>query len=223
MDNKLRAELEKNSQENDEAPASLEAEISLVREALEQDKATIDDLGRQITDKELEAQNQRAMQKQVELDVSQVRDQISRVGREKEAVDRRLGNKWNVYGNRIRQVIDNLNGRTWSGYVPLGPLGEFVELLDQSWHVPVKAAIGPYMASWVVGNVADRRTLLEILLRNGKCVICVSSSGNYVSLIVFHSQNVRVLVSRMDNFDYSSGVPQEGIPTILRVLRVSRL
>lgn len=165
---KLLGEQEKNSSENDEVAASLKQDISLVRDARNSDQATIDDLERQINDKELYSQNQRAARDQVSLDAAELAKQIGRLETQKSAFELRIQSKWNIYGTRIQQVIRDVGLQTWTGSTPIGPIGDFVELLDQSWHVAVKAAIGSYMTAWIVGHVDDRRLLNNILRRHGK-------------------------------------------------------
>lgn len=86
----------------------------------------------------------------------------------KQQLEQRLGNKWNIYGKNIGDALKMIERATWRGGKPIGPLGDFVELKDRKWIIPVKISIGSLMSAWIVEHADDRQPLRDILVQRGK-------------------------------------------------------
>lgn len=131
----------------------------------------MDNAASQLRDRELEIQTQDAARKEKETEFNDLNNQRGRLQDQKEALNGRLADKWNVYGRGIKQVIEQVERQRWKGVKPIGPLGDYVELRDRSWDVPIKIAVGSLMSAWIVDDPEDRRTLKDILTHFRKFVL----------------------------------------------------
>ena len=127
----------------------------------------MEDLSARIAEAEdSEANQQNLVTKETEFNAKN--NERGRFQQQKAQLEQRLTNKWNMYGSRIGEVIQQVDKAEWRGGKPIGPLGDYVELRQREWIIPVKVAIGNLMGSWVVEHADDRLKLRDILVHYGK-------------------------------------------------------
>ena len=128
----------------------------------------MEDLSARIVEAErdAEAKQQDLVAKEAEFNVKN--NTRGHFQQQKEQLEQRLANKWNIYGSRIGEVIKQVERTEWRGGKPIGPLGDYVELKQREWVIPVKVAIGGLMGSWIVEHADDRLKLRDILAHYGK-------------------------------------------------------
>lgn len=126
------------------------------------------DLAIRINDAESELQTKEALRQAKQTAFASKNHERAQNLNHKQQLEQRLGNKWNIYGNNIGQALKMIDRGTWRGGKPVGPLGDFVELKDRKWIVPVKIAIGSLMSAWIVEHADDRQSLKDILAQCSK-------------------------------------------------------
>jgi chromosome segregation ATPase len=167
---RIRVEEEKIQQNADGSRAALEADVVQRRQERESVQKEMEDSSARITEteKDFEAKQQNLAAKEAEFNLKN--NERGRYKQQKEQLEQRLANKWNIYGSRIGEVIKQVDGTQWRGGKPIGPLGDYVELRQREWIIPIKVAIGNLMGSWIVEHADDRPKLRDILVHYGKLV-----------------------------------------------------
>lgn len=137
------------------------------RQEREAARKGMEDLNARIAEAEdSEANQQRLAAKETEFNAKN--NERGRFQQQKAQLEQRLTNKWNIYGSRIGEVIQQVDRTEWRGGKPIGPLGDYVELRQREWIIPVKVSIGNLMGSWIVEHADDRLKLKDILAHYGK-------------------------------------------------------
>lgn len=72
------------------------------------------------------------------------------------------------YGNRLREVLNEIGSRNWRGEIPVGPFGQHVKVKDMRYANVLRSYLGNAMSSFAVTNADDRRQLKEILDKYNK-------------------------------------------------------
>jgi structural maintenance of chromosomes protein 6 len=102
----------------------------------------------------------------------QLQDWQRRIREVQEAINMtQSGNKdpHAAFGNNIRKVLSDIQGQTWLGRTPIGPLGLYVDLDDFStWGELMRTYIGGQMRSFAIQDARDFKKLKDILSRHGK-------------------------------------------------------
>jgi structural maintenance of chromosomes protein 6 len=82
-------------------------------------------------------------------------------------------NELNRFGRRIPEILKAIDGTSWTGAKPIGPLGRYVKLRPNcgGYADIMKTQIGRTMFAFVVENGRDREQLLRILKAHGKYVL----------------------------------------------------
>lgn len=160
---KIHTEEEKIQQSTDGTRAALEADIAEHKAERYQIQQKMQELTVRINEIDANSQTteQLVQQKKTEFDTKN-HERGQHQG-QKAQLEQRLNNKWNIYGNSIGEVIKMVDKTRWRGIKPIGPLGDYVELKQREWIIPVKIAIGSLMSSWIVEHADDRIELKRIL------------------------------------------------------------
>lgn len=117
------------------------------------------------------------------------------------------------FGSNIGAVMERIKRAQWRAGPPLGPLGQYVQLEDESYRPVLESALGGLMCSFAVRCDEDRLTLLRILTE------CSRAQG--YSVAGMSSRFPPVLQWRGDLFDYSRGDLSSRGETILSKLKFS--
>lgn len=117
------------------------------------------------------------------------------------------------FGNNIGVVMDRIKRATWRAGPPLGPLGQYVQLEDESYRGVLESLLGSLMCQFAVRCDEDRLTLLKILTE------CSRTQGYAVAGMM--SKFPPVLQWRGDLFDYSRGDLSSRGETVLSKLKFS--
>ncbi|TFY75234.1 hypothetical protein EWM64_g8778 [Hericium alpestre] len=108
-----------------------------------------------------------------------------------------------VYGRDMERVLGEIDRMQWHGEKPIGPFGRYIKAKEpELWAVPLRHVLGGLMSTFAVTDHRDRNALKNLLNRTG-------------------NQNINVVVSEVDLFDYSRGEPPTGYTTVLRAIEVS--
>lgn len=70
-----------------------------------------------------------------------------------------------LFGTGIHRVLQEIDRAHWTGPKPLGPLGQYIHLLDERYGPVIHSIMGDAMCGFSVRNARDRAQLLEILKR----------------------------------------------------------
>lgn len=117
------------------------------------------------------------------------------------------------FGNNIGTVMDRIQRAQWRAGPPLGPLGRYVQLEDESYRPVLESYLGGLMCQFAVRCDEDRLTLLRILTE------CSRHQGYGVTGM--SSKFPPVLQWRGDMFDYSRGDLSSRGETVLSKLKFS--
>lgn len=118
------------------------------------------------------------------------------------------------FGNNIRMVMDRIQKANWRAGAPLGPLGRYVQLEDESYRGVLESYLGGLMNQFAVRCDEDRLTLLKILTE------CSRGQHGY-SVAGMPNKFPPVLQWRGDLFDYSRGDLSARGETVLSKLKFS--
>ncbi|KAF8527504.1 P-loop containing nucleoside triphosphate hydrolase protein [Hysterangium stoloniferum] len=139
--------------------------------------------------------------RQMVNDVNAARKDVEAAISNIEQCQRKDGDELRIYGQDLSTVLKHVKDETWMGEVPIGPFGLFVSVKDPKWTHVMRMQIGQLMTSWAVTDNRDRHKLKKIL----------DHSGN---------NNIQIIITEVDLFDYSRGEPPSDILTALRVLDI---
>lgn len=117
------------------------------------------------------------------------------------------------FGNNIGAVMDRIRKAQWRAGPPLGPLGQYVQLEDESYRGVLESYLGGLMCQFAVRCDEDRQTLLKILTE------CSRSHGYSVAGMA--TKFPPVLQWKGDMFDYSRGDLSSRGETVLSKLKFS--
>ncbi|KZV80287.1 P-loop containing nucleoside triphosphate hydrolase protein [Exidia glandulosa HHB12029] len=107
-----------------------------------------------------------------------------------------------VFGPNTANILEDIKKTQWHGSrAPIGPLGMHVELVDPTYGSAIRNLLGRVLFGYAVADLRDMQRLRQILARH-------------------RSSQVTIAITDVDVFDYSAGEPDEGVPTILRALKV---
>jgi chromosome segregation ATPase len=110
-------------------------------------------------------------------------------------------NYLNAYGPNMPKLFQLVQTeRRWRGPI-VGPIGSVVKIRDSQWAQVLESVIGNTLNAFCVTNVSDRQLLLQ-LMREANCL------------------EIPIITGSDEHFDYSSGEPERGILTVLRVLDI---
>lgn len=70
-----------------------------------------------------------------------------------------------LFGTGIHRVLQEIDRAQWTGPKPLGPLGQYIHLLDERYGPVIHSIMGEAMCGFSVRNASDRTKLLDILRR----------------------------------------------------------
>ncbi|KAF9018540.1 P-loop containing nucleoside triphosphate hydrolase protein [Hymenopellis radicata] len=108
-----------------------------------------------------------------------------------------------AYGRNMPQLLERIKRQKWYGEMPLGPLGVHVKCKDpEQWGELLRKQLGNMLTAFSVTDPRDNRILKDML----------KSSGN---------ENLLVIITERDMFDFSSGEPPSHMLTVLRALEIS--
>lgn len=110
-------------------------------------------------------------------------------------------NRMTAFGTNIPQLLRLIDQDQRWRQKPVGPIGAHLKLKDRKWAPVLESVIGNTLNAFCVTNHHDRNILQE-LKRRANC------------------NDVPILTGSDEAFDYSSGEPEEGVLTILRVLHI---
>ncbi|KAI0269879.1 P-loop containing nucleoside triphosphate hydrolase protein [Gloeopeniophorella convolvens] len=182
-----------------------------------------DDLNQRLDQAKADIQSAEANLKQAEADVREKQEEANALRTQGQEIEREITaaqsaamgareqmqrcidqqkNSLAPYGNRLDDVLRRIDRMRWHGQKPLGPLGVYVKVKDQSWANLLRSNLGGHMASFAVTDSRDLPVLKGLL----------KESGN---------PSINVFVTEVDLFDYSQGEPAPHYTTILRVLDIS--
>ncbi|KAJ6525222.1 hypothetical protein DFH09DRAFT_173736 [Mycena vulgaris] len=110
--------------------------------------------------------------------------------------------RYAAYGKDIQRVVEQVNRANWHGEKPLGPLGIYVTVRDNTWAELLRNQLGQLLSSFAVTDARDIGPMKQIL----------SAHGNGRTVVHFY---------KPDLFDYSQGEPPADVLTVLRALDIS--
>lgn len=192
---------------------TLQAEHASAMEAMRTAESRANEAEEEATTKNKESEAKAA-------DFQKVYNELGTLKAQATDLEKGLANKWTAYGNNIPRVLKQIEAAQWRGKKPIGPLGDYVELVQKDWIVPVKLSIGGAMSSWLVENNDDQKQLRGILTNNQKQVFHYNVYRLSLIEACLYSPNPSITVSRFDVFNFSHGEPAPQVPTIYRVLKV---
>jgi chromosome segregation ATPase len=158
---------------------------------------------------------------QRELD--EARQRITDCGMQCRNLENQIANRLEAYGSHLPNVLERLRRERWHGEVPIGPLGEYVNLREKRWQQLIRAQLGGFMFSFVITDARDRALLRKILNDSQKYVTFeFSYFPTWFDISVCKcSPHMQIIVSQRDLFDYHHGEPPSNYLTVLRALNVS--
>ncbi|KAF8727723.1 hypothetical protein AX14_007074 [Amanita brunnescens Koide BX004] len=135
--------------------------------------------------------------------IKELKSQVVRFQEIIEQCKRKENDKFIPYGNNIKTALDRIGRMKWSGEVPLGPLGLYVNAKEPAkWGNVLRYYLGQYLTAFAITDARDRPILKKLL----------AELGNPNTLIVIYEK---------DMFDYSRGeLPPETL-TVHRALDIS--
>lgn len=64
------------------------------------------------------------------------------------------------------QAIRQLYEKGSFSELPLGPIGQYIEVYEEKWKAPIESIIGPLMKALCVSNAKDRNVLNQLINRD---------------------------------------------------------
>ena len=105
------------------------------------------------------------------------------------------------FGENLPEVMKELeNKRKEFKFIPIGPIGMHVKLLEQKWSLTMDAIIGSHMRSFITHHHEDR-ILLDSIFRKHKCINPIINLSN-------------------EPIDIHEGEPDNKFLTALRALKI---
>jgi structural maintenance of chromosomes protein 6 len=151
------------------------------KQKLEQSKADLDANAAQLKSIEADlrantdkSETLAAEERKLDAQVAQAQTEVSTCKEQIRNCEARGRNKLAPFGNRIDEVVAQVNKTKWHGKTPVGPLGVHVKLKDMQWADVMKVTLGSLMNSWAVTDARDRQTLKALLMKSGKQVSFLS-------------------------------------------------
>jgi chromosome segregation ATPase len=143
--------------------------------------------------------------RQMDRDIDTARKDVEAALSNIEQCQRKGGDELRIYGQNLSTVLERVKNESWMGELPIGPFGLFVSVKDPRWTHVMRMQIGQLMTSWAVTDNRDRHKLKKILDQFGKCVFVSSLFVVFLILCTWHSNNVHIIITEVDLFDYSKG------------------
>lgn len=168
LSEKIRVEEEKIAQSTNGVRATLEARITQQKTERDLAQQESDQLTQLIIDAEAEAVAKTELRDAKKREFDLKNNERGQLQNQVVAIEQSFSDKWAKYGSNIAKVLREIDATRWRGGKPIGPLGDYVELEQREWEIPVKIAIGGMMSNWLVENSEDRAKLKNILTTNGK-------------------------------------------------------
>ncbi|KAJ1654547.1 Structural maintenance of chromosomes protein 6 [Dispira simplex] len=167
------------------------------QEALAQQKGEIQAEGKTL---EVDLHKHRERERQLQEQRRSMKQKIQQGQQRLAQIKRRKEDQLTAFGPTIPDVLQSIAAETrWRAGPPLGPLGRYVKLTQSKWAETLESVLNWALNAFVVQCHEDHRILSEIC-RHHKC-------------------RSRIVVSKLEPFDYSAGEPDPVYLTILRALR----
>ena len=131
---------------------------------------------------------------------TQAREALNRVKGLLSNLQKDQGQPFEGYWHNMAQLVRAVGQETRWRSKPVGPMGNHVRLLKPEWSSAIERTFGGLLESFTVTNAEDKRLLNQIMGRVG----CTTA----------------IYIGVTDPLDTTGKEPDEGIDTILRVLRV---
>ncbi|KZV82440.1 P-loop containing nucleoside triphosphate hydrolase protein [Exidia glandulosa HHB12029] len=170
-------------------------DIKRLEEGVERAKRAVDTL---------EAKREQAMAagKTATEEKARAQDEIQRLRQAIRNAEQQQKDALAAFGPNTASILEDIKKTQWHGSrAPIGPLGMHVELVDPTFGTAIRNLLGRVLFGYAVADVRDMQRLKQILARH-------------------RSSQVTIAIADVDVFDYSAGEPDEGVPTILRALKV---
>lgn len=151
--------------------------------------------------------------------IKELKSQVVRFQEIIEQCKRKENDKFIPYGNNIKTALDRIGKMKWSGEVPLGPLGLYVNAKEPAkWGNVLRYYLGQYLTAFAITDARDRPILKKLLAELGKYVLYTPIA--FLPTYKLTSPNTLIVIYEKDMFDYSRGeLPPETL-TVHRALDV---
>jgi structural maintenance of chromosomes protein 6 len=151
--------------------------------------------------------------------IKELKSQVVRFQEIIEQCKRKENDKFIPYGNNIKTALDRIGRMKWSGEVPLGPLGLYVNAKEPAkWGNVLRYYLGQYLTAFAITDARDRPILKKLLAELGKYVLYTPIA--LLPTYKLTSPNTLIVIYEKDMFDYSRGeLPPETL-TVHRALDV---
>ncbi|KAI9596281.1 P-loop containing nucleoside triphosphate hydrolase protein [Syncephalis fuscata] len=136
-------------------------------------------------------------------DVQQENEEVEKLQRYITTMREQQTDRIKAFGRTVPQVLAAIKRDKGWHQVPIGPLGNYVKLIESKWADTLESLLGNTLGDFIVTNHADKERLMHIL-RAHQC------------------GKSRVYVTPDDpTHDHSRGEPDSRFLTVLRVLNIS--
>lgn len=106
-----------------------------------------------------------------------------------------------VFGDYMPALVQNIKKLHENGKfseMPRGPLGQYVEVIDEKWKAPVEGILGSLMKAFLVNNVHDRNLLNQLIQKQfpeaRSLSIVTSKFRHQVKTIIIICENVNKIL-----------------------------
>ncbi|KAJ2550115.1 Structural maintenance of chromosomes protein 6 [Coemansia sp. RSA 1933] len=192
-----RARLEDTGQEGTER---IEVAIEALKESIEGENATIEELQMQQREYETLVSEHRETKSAKDREVHRLKADEREARTNVESLKSQTSNRLSAFGKGVPEALALIEKKRWQSTRPIGPLGMYVKLRKKEWSDIIETTLDKTLNAFLVTSHADRTQLDSIFHTVG----CQS----------------RIVVCSQELFDYAEGEPDPQFLTMLRALDI---
>lgn len=106
-----------------------------------------------------------AAEEDARAQVGDIRSQLDNAKSRLVDLRTQAGNRLAAFGTNLEEVFKEFDRARWVKARPLGPLGRYVQLLDDEYKEVITATLGELMSAFAVQDSRDKATCMDILQR----------------------------------------------------------
>ncbi|EEB07460.1 Smc5-6 complex SMC subunit Smc6 [Schizosaccharomyces japonicus yFS275] len=174
--------------------SALQKEIANLGELIVEQETRKNELHQQVQDlKNVLEEREKAK----ELATSKCSDQAGKL----RIIEDVRSDRISAFGQNMSRLLYLINRETRFISKPKGPMGRYMNVKDDKWHLILERIFGNVINGFIVRDHHDQ-ALLKSLMRQANC-------------------RATIVVGKYDPFDYSAGEPTQKYPTVLRMIDFS--
>ena len=164
LETQIEEQTQKSAAHTQSKQDELNQKLANARQDVHAAQARLKDIEQQHRERQEESDSLKPHADQVNRELQEIRTRLDGYKEQVARCREQQNNQLAPFGNRMKEVLEQISRMNWHGQRPVGPLGVYVKVKDpQKWAGLLSNVLGGYMSAFAVTDARDLAQMRKLL------------------------------------------------------------